>query len=351
LDARWNQKKGKPEYMQSLQLDSVSLRCQVEQWPLTEPFSITGHTFETIDVLLVSVEKDGVMGRGEATGVYYKDDRPVSMLPIIEGVRAQIESRVSRISLQKMLPPGGARNALDCALWDLEAKLSDCPAWQLAGLEGQKPLMTTFGCGADSPSRMAAVAAGYKDARAIKIKLTGEPVDIDRIRAVRSARPDVWLAVDANQGFTLSFLERMMPVLVEANVELIEQPLPIGQESLLDGFRSPIPIAADESLQSHEDFPRLAGRFDVVNLKLDKCGGLTEALALARAAHELGMKTMVGNMIGTSLAMAPATLVGQLCSVVDLDGPIFLASDRADPADYANGSITCPPSLWGWPTA
>jgi L-alanine-DL-glutamate epimerase-like enolase superfamily enzyme len=195
---------------------------------------------------------------------------------------------------------------------------------------------------------MAARACVYKNARAIKLKLTGEPMDADRVRAVREALPDVWLGVDANQGFTRDGLESLLPVFCDAHVSLIEQPFPIGQEALLDGFRSPIPIAADESAQGIADLHGITGRFDVVNIKLDKCGGLTEGLAMARAASAAGLGTMVGNMSGTSLAMAPAFLVGQLCnSVVDLDGPVFLTSDRATTVDYADGLIMCGREVWG----
>jgi L-alanine-DL-glutamate epimerase-like enolase superfamily enzyme len=207
--------------------------------------------------------------------------------------------------------------------------------------------MAAFTCGADQPQEMAAKARSYTSARAIKLKLTGDEVDTARVRAVRDARPEVRLSVDANQGFSRAFLDRLMPTLVESRVALLEQPFPVGQEGWLDGFRSPIPIAADESVQSLVDIPRLVGRFDVVNIKLDKAGGLTEGLAMARAAEALGLKAMIGNMLGTSLAMAPGFLVGQLCSVVDLDGPILLKRDRVDPVDYTDGWMTCPEALWG----
>lgn len=328
-------------------MSSLSLRADIERWPLTTPFRITGYTFDVIEVLLVTVARDGHVGRGEATGIYYKNDKPEGMIRQIEALRTTIEKGISRDALQDILPPGGARNALDCALWDLDAKLLRLHAWQIAQLDEPKPLLTTFGCGADTPERMASVARSYLHARAIKLKLTGEPVDADRVRAVRAVLPQVWLAVDANQGFTRPFLEHLMPVLMETRVSLIEQPFPVGQEALLDGFRSPIPIAADESVLSRADIPGLAGRFGVVNIKLDKCGGLTEGLAMARAASEHGLKTMVGNMIGTSLGMAPAFLVGQLCEVVDLDGPLFLKTDRAVPVRYDDGLLRCPEALWG----
>jgi L-alanine-DL-glutamate epimerase-like enolase superfamily enzyme len=196
---------------------------------------------------------------------------------------------------------------------------------------------------------MAATAKGYLTAKAIKLKLTGEPLDADRVRAVREARTDAWLGIDANQGFSREFLERLLPVLVDNRVQLIEQPFPIGQEALLDQFHSPIPIAADESVQTMADITGLVGRFDMVNVKLDKCGGLTEAMAMVHTVRELGLGSMVGNMLGTSLAMAPAFLVGQLCDVVDLDGPILLKTDRANCARYEGGYIACSEALWGGP--
>jgi L-alanine-DL-glutamate epimerase-like enolase superfamily enzyme len=325
----------------------LSLRVESEQWPLEVPFRISGRIWEVLDVIHVTLEQGGHEGCGEAAGVYFRNESVTSMVTQIESVRTTIESGISRAALQDMLPPGGARNALDCALWDLEAKLVGHPVWHLAGLSAPQPLVTTFGCGADSPESMASVALAYTEARAIKLKLTGEPVDAARVSAVREARPDVWLGVDANQGFTRPFLEQLMPALTQAGVALIEQPFPVGQEAWLDDFNSPIAIAADESVRGMADLPTLAGRFSVVNIKLDKSGGLTEALAMARACHELGLDTMVGNMFGTSLAMAPAFLVGQLCKVVDLDGAVFLQSDRADSGVYRGGTIMCSERVWG----
>jgi L-Ala-D/L-Glu epimerase len=325
----------------------LTLHARVEQWPLVAPFRITGHTWEHLDVLLVGLERNGLVGQGEAAGVYYKNDTPPSMLRQILGLRARIEAGLARGEAQKLLPPGGARNALDCALWDLEAKIIGRPVWRIAGLDTPRPLLTTFTCGADEPEKMAAAARAYQGARAIKVKLTGAPQDADRVRAVREARPDAWLGVDGNQGFTASALERLLPTLVEARVALIEQPFPIGQDAQLAGVKSPIPIAADESVQSAIDIPELAGRYQVVNIKLDKAGGLTEGLAMANAARELGLECMVGNMLGTSLAMAPAYLVGQHCKVVDLDGPVFLKADRPISVRYRDGFIDCPDTVWG----
>jgi L-alanine-DL-glutamate epimerase-like enolase superfamily enzyme len=325
----------------------LTMRVEMEHWPLVTPFRIAGYTFWAIDALVVTLEKDGIVGRGEAAGVYYRNDRPVGMLEKLRSLTSIVADGIDRESLRRVLPPGGARNALDCALWDLEAKLIGQAAWQIAGLGDPRPLVTTFTCGADEPERMAATARSYAGARAIKLKLTGEALDTERIRAVRDSLPDVWLAVDANQGFDRPTLERLMPAMVDARVALIEQPFPIGREDWLAGLQSPIAIAADESVQCLADLLRLARCFDVINIKLDKCGGLTEGLAMARAARAMGLQAMVGNMMGTSLAIAPAFVLGQLCTVVDLDGPVFLRADRANPVRYADGMIACPRELWG----
>jgi len=326
----------------------IAMTLTLETWPLNSPFQITGYTWSELENIVVSLRKDNCCGRGEAAGVYYRNDRPQSMLRQLEALRGQIETGITRESAQALLPPGGARNALDCALWDLEAKLTGQPAWRSAGLDlAPRPLVTTFTCGADDPEKMAAEAMKWRQAKAIKLKLTGERLDTERVRAVRAARPDVKLGIDANQGFTLPFLEWLLPVLVDSGVELIEQPLPIGQEKLLLQLRSPIPLAADESAQSLKDLPGLVSLFQVVNIKLDKCGGLTEGLAMAKAAKELGLQVMVGNMMGTALAMAPGFILGQHCAHVDLDGALSLRQDRHPPVDYSGGLISCPPQVWG----
>jgi L-Ala-D/L-Glu epimerase / N-acetyl-D-glutamate racemase len=331
-------------------MESLQLEAAIEKWPLMAPFRITGRTWEFVEVLVVRVRRGPYVGYAEAAGVYYHNETPESMLNQVDQLRTAVESDIGRRQLQSALPAGGARNALDCALWDLEAKVSGRSVWEIAGLQKPHPLLTTFTCGAAKPSQMADTARKYTGARAIKLKLTGEPEDAERVLAVREARPDVWLGIDANQGFTRQSLERLLPTLTKAGVELIEQPFPVGQDALLDGFQSPIAIAADESAQTLEDVAGLSGRFNVVNIKLDKCGGLTEALEVARRASELGLSCMVGNMLGTSLGMAPGYLVGQQCSVVDLDGPIFLKSDRPVPVQYIEGLISCPETLWGGPS-
>lgn len=322
-------------------------QARLERWPYASPFQISGYLWTESELVYVEVERDGLRGRGECAGVYYKDDSPQRCLEQIEGVRDALAQGAGRAELADLLPDGGARNALDCALWDLEAKQQRVPVWKLAGLNEPRPVRTTYTVGAEDPAVMAERAIAFGGARALKLKLTGTPEDAERVRAVRRARPDAWLAVDANQGFTRAFLEEMLPVLIDARVQLIEQPLPVGREADLGGFKSPIPIAADESAVTIADLPNLKNRFDIVNIKLDKCGGLTAGLAMASAARQSGLGVMVGNMMGTSLAMAPAFLVGQLCDVVDLDGPLLLREDRKPSVEYKNGDIWCSEDVWG----
>lgn len=326
-----------------------TVSARLERWAYAAPFRISGYEWTEAELVYVEIARDGLTGRGECAGVYYKEDSPAKCLADIERVRDAVARGAGREDLADLLPEGGARNALDCALWDLQAKTEGAAVWQLAGLEKPHPVRTTYTIGAAEPAVMAARAVAFSDARALKLKLTGDPEDSDRVRAVRAARPGVWLAIDANQGFTRDFLESMMPVLTQARVELIEQPFPVGREADLDGFQSPIPIAADESAQGLADLPQLAGRFDIVNIKLDKCGGLTPALAMARAARDMGLGLMVGNMMGTSLAMAPAFLIGQLCDVTDLDGPLLLRDDRKPGVEYRDGDIWCSDAVWGGP--
>ncbi|MEA3181522.1 MAG: L-Ala-D/L-Glu epimerase [Gammaproteobacteria bacterium] len=329
-------------------MSGVTLSVRVEKLKLAAPFRISGFVFEEQDVAVVELRDGWHLGRGEASGVYYLDDKIESIVAAIESRRTAIESGMDRLSLQRLLPPGGARNAIDCAMWELEASRRGVPVWELAGVGALRPLVTTFTLGADDPQTMAAGARKYSHARSLKLKLTGDlEMDIARIRAVRGARPDVWIGVDANQGYTIGALSVLLDELVRAEVALLEQPLARGHEADLQGFTSPIPIAADESAQTLADLPGLIGRFQIVNIKLDKCGGLTEGLAMARRAREIGLGVMVGNMVGSSLAMAPGFILGQLCDVVDLDGPIFLSRDCTPGAVYAEGKIQCGEEVWG----
>ena len=328
----------------------LRLRASLKSWPIKAPFHITGYTFTAFDALIVELsDEHGHVGCAEAQGVYYHQDTPSTMLFQIEALRELIESGLTREELQRWLPAGGARNVLDCALWDLDAKRAGKPVWELAGLNAPKPLLTTYTIGAESPEVMARRASEFLDARAIKLKLTDDDDNAERVLAVRKARPDVWLMVDANQGLTRESLARLLPTLVEARVDVVEQPFPVGNEAWLDGWERPIRFAADESVLDRADLAKMVGRVDVINIKLDKCGGLTEALAIAHEARELGFELMVGNMGGSSLAMAPSFVVGQLCDVVDLDGPINLLADYEPSVVYEAGTIWCPDNLWGGP--
>jgi L-alanine-DL-glutamate epimerase-like enolase superfamily enzyme len=327
---------------------ALRLNIAVEKLRLAAPFRISGYVFEEQEVIVVTLDDGLHSGRGEASGVYYLGDTAEIMMAAIEGARGAIEAGIDRPTLQTLLPAGGARNAVDCALWELDAQRLRSPVWKLAELPPPKPLVTTFTLGADDPAAMAEGARKYAQARSLKLKLTGDlDLDIARVRAVRAARPEVWMGVDANQGYAIDALESLIGALVPANVSLLEQPLKRGREADLEGFTSRIPIAADESALSLVDLAALVGRFDVVNIKLDKCGGLTEGLAMAHEARRLGLQVMVGNMVGTSLAMAPAFVLGQLCDVVDLDGPIFLAQDRTPGMTYADGAAWSGDNVWG----
>jgi L-alanine-DL-glutamate epimerase-like enolase superfamily enzyme len=315
---------------------------------LAQPFRISGFEFDTADVLVTTLDDGEHRGIGEAAGVYYLGDDLAHMQGAAEGARAAVEAGVDRDELRTILPPGGARNAIDAALWDLEAARSGKPVWQLAGLASPRPLTTTFTASADTPEAMAHTARGYAQARSIKMKLTGElALDIARVAAVRGARPDVWLGVDGNQGFERKDLDALVAALVEHKVALLEQPLARGHEAELEGLASPVPIAGDESLLTLADLANAQGWFDVVNIKLDKCGGLTEGLLMAAEARRLGLGVMVGTMIGTSLATAPGFVLGQVADLVDLDGPTFLAADRAPSVIYSNGTLFAGPEVWG----
>jgi L-alanine-DL-glutamate epimerase-like enolase superfamily enzyme len=327
---------------------SVELELHNEPLPMSAPFRIAGHVFEAMPATVVTLREGDCVGRGEAAGVYYNDDHPETMIATLEALRPRIEAGLGRDALRTLLPAGGARNALDCALWELESQRSGVPVWKLAGLDKVDRLLTTFTVGADEPFVMADRAAAYTQARALKLKLTGDPaLDAARVRAVRARCPSAWIGVDANQGYSAATLASLLPVLVEANIALLEQPCVRGRESDLDGIERPLPFAADESILDLAELEARHHRFDVINIKLDKCGGLTEGLLMAKRARELGKQVMVGNMCGTSLAAAPAFVLGQYCDIVDLDGPIFLAKDRTPSVKYEDGYIHCGDEVWG----
>ena len=345
-----------PAALDSIDLDTAlaalepcapRIEVEVARLPLREPFRISDHVFHHIETVVLHLEADGCVGRGEAAGVFSLDDTPSLIAQRLADVRPAIAQGVDHARLAQLFPAGGARNAFDCALWDLQAQRMGTPVWSLLGMAPPGPLLTTYTIGCAAPGRMAAQAAGYADARAIKIKLCGDEEDDRRIAAVRAARPDVWLAIDANRSLTPATLRYLVPALRAADVQLVEQPFAIGADDALAGFDLPMALAADESIQTIADLDRLAHLYRVVNIKLDKCGGLTDGLRLAQRARALGLEVMVGNMLGTSLAMAPAWLLGQFCKIVDLDGPIFLKADCAPGAIYGNGYMDCPAALWG----
>ena len=327
----------------------LTLTTETAVLRLAKPFRISGYVFETAEVLVVTLGDGDHRGRGEGAGAYYLGDDLAKMRGDVEVARAAIEAGPTREELRQIMPPGGARNAVDAALWELEAQRSGTPVWRLAGLEAEpKPIVTTFTVGADTPEVMAQTARDYAGAKSIKVKLTGElPLDLARIAAIRAARPDVWLGVDGNQGFKRHELQALVDGLLPHRVSLLEQPLARGQEAELDGFTSAIPIAGDESLLTLADIAPAKGRFDVVNIKLDKCGGLTEGLLMIAEARRFGLGVMVGTMVGTSLATAPGFVLGQLADLVDLDGPTFLADDPAPRVTYADGTLYAGPEVWG----
>lgn len=312
------------------------------------PLRITGYIFEAMPSVVATVRDSDSVGRGEAAGVYYLGDDQDRMVATIEEVRTAIEDGIDRNELQSLLPSCGARNALDCALWDLEAKTSGEPVWKLAGIAAPRSLVTVFTLPADDPAVVSDRLSKLDFAKAIKLKLDGVvEADRDRLAAVRAARPDVWLSVDANQGYCEADLDALTATLRDFSVSLVEQPVARGQEAILAGWKPGIPVAADESIVDLAELRERGHAFDVINIKLDKCGGLTEALAIALEAKAMGKQLMVGNMGGSTLAMAPGFIVGQLCDYVDLDGPHGLVDDPFAQGIYSRGEIFVPESVWG----
>jgi L-alanine-DL-glutamate epimerase-like enolase superfamily enzyme len=313
-----------------------------------EPFRISGYVFEAMPAVLATVSAKGASGRGEAAGVYYLGDDQDHMVGEIESVRNAVESGVDRAGLQSLLPAAGARNALDCALWELEARQTGVPVWRLAGAPEPKARLTTFTLGADEPAVFERKLGELHSSRAIKLKLEGNiDADRERLAMLRARYPDSWLMADANQGFSANDFDQLESMLVEHRVAVLEQPVRRGEEASLEGWKPPFPIAADESILTFAELNERARYFDMINIKLDKCGGLTEALAIARAALASGKTLMVGNMAGGTLAMAPAFIIAQYCEVVDLDGPAGLADDPYVDQIYSDGEIFVPETLWG----
>ncbi len=327
---------------------SRSLSVEIERWPVAGAFTISRGAKTHVDVVTVTIAQGDARGRGEATPIYYHGETAESVRDAVIAAAGRIEAAVGRDDVQRLLPRGAARNALDAALWDLEAKLGCIPAWRLAGLAEPAALTTAYTISLGDPERMRADAEKAAGTYPLfKLKLAGEG-DIERVAAVRSGAPEARLIVDANEAWTGRDVAAKATALLPYGVELIEQPVKAGEDALLDGVRSPIPLCADESCQDRTDLARCIGRYQAINIKLDKAGGLTEALALAAEAQAAGLELMVGCMLSTSLGIAPATLVAQGARWVDLDGPLLLARDR-DPAIQFDGAIMAPPpsDLWG----
>lgn len=325
----------------------MQVSFQRVDWEFASVFRIAYRTRTHAETVLVKLEDGALLGRGEALGVSYHGETPDTILEQLQDVASDLCAGLSREELQHRLPPGGARHALDCALWDLQAKRSGRRVWELAGLKTVRPLVTAYTLGVDTPEVMAQAAAGAAWASLLKVKLSGDG-DLERVRAIRQMRPDAEIIVDANQGWNERRLQEFTPQLAALGVKLIEQPLPADKDECLAGFASPVPLCADESCQTSESLPWLRGKYQYVNIKLDKTGGLTEALDLARLARQQGFKLMVGCMAGTSLSMAPAFVVGQLCDLVDLDGPLLLRSDVPDAICYQGNLMSAPQArLWG----
>jgi L-alanine-DL-glutamate epimerase-like enolase superfamily enzyme len=325
----------------------MDLSVRIERWPLANAFTISRGS-KTEAVVVVAELTDGAhRGRGECVPYPRYNESPEGVAAAIEAMRPALARGLDRTALQSEMPAGAARNALDCAFWDLEAKRSGRRAYALAGLAPPQPLITAYTISLQEPQAMAEAAARTAARPLLKVKL-GAGDDGERIAAVRRAAPNAELIVDANEGWTDDNLVQNLAACTQAGVTLIEQPLPEGRDGALARIKRPIPVCADESVHDRATLKALAGKYDAINVKLDKTGGLTEALALAGEAQRLGFRIMVGCMVGTSLAMAPAILAAQGASVVDLDGPLLLAKDRPDGLRYDGSRVDPPESpLWG----
>jgi L-alanine-DL-glutamate epimerase-like enolase superfamily enzyme len=323
------------------------LSVRREIFPIRGAFRISRGAKTAAEVVVAEVEQDGLMGRGECVPYARYGESVHGVAAALEGMAAAVTDGLTRDELRGLMAPGAARNALDCALWDLEAKQTGRPAWRLAGLDRPpEPLITCYTLSVDEPAAMAQAARGVPHPL-LKMKLTGSG-DLERVRAVREAKPAARLVVDANEAWTLDQLQRFAPAFAELGIEMIEQPLPASEDEALRGYRSPVPLGADESCHGLESLDRLQGLYSVLNIKLDKTGGLTEALLMKRAAEAAGFSLMIGCMVASSLAMAPAVLLAQGTRFADLDGPLLLAEDRR-PALRYDGALLYPPApeLWG----
>jgi L-alanine-DL-glutamate epimerase-like enolase superfamily enzyme len=324
-----------------------AMTVREERWPLASAFVISRGAKTEAQVVVVELRDGPHLGRGEAVPYARYGETLEGVLTDIEALRDGMETDLDREALQGALPPGAVRNALDCALWDLEAKRAGMRAWRLAGRDRLDPVKTCFTLSLASPADMGEAARAAANRPMLKLKIGG-PDDLDRVQAVRAAAPKTRLVVDANEGLSFEDLRRLAPELAKLGVQLIEQPLKAGEDEALEGYMSPVTLCADESLHTRAELALCAKRYGAINIKLDKAGGLTEALALKREAEALGLEIMAGCMVATSLAMAPALLIAQGARTVDLDGPLLLAKDR-EPGLRFIGSMIEPPeaALWG----
>jgi L-alanine-DL-glutamate epimerase-like enolase superfamily enzyme len=325
----------------------MKLSVHQEIWPVARPFRIAGREWTSFESVVVELAHDGAVGRGEALGIFYFGETSKSLAAQVEQVAEAVVAGIDRAGLQLLLPPGGARNALDCALWDLEAKTSGKSVWDLAGV-APKALDTVYTISIEAdPEQMAEHAAAASAHTLLKVKLDAHQ-PLERIRAIRRARQDAHIVVDANQAWTFEQLECLAPAFADLGVQMIEQPLPRGADAVLEGYRAPVLLGADESCLHRGELAAAAKRYQMINVKLDKTGGLTHALELVREARGLGLGLMVGSMAGSSLAMAPAFVIGCLVDLVDIDGPLLLKRDRLPGMRYTGGRVDPPgPELWG----
>lgn len=318
-----------------------------ESWPLAAPFAISRGSKTSTEVIVATIGEEGVTGRGECVPYARYGESAEGVVDILRTLAPDIAAGMDREALQRALPAGAARNALDCALWDFEAKKTGTPVWKLAGLPEPGPVTTAFTLGLDSPDAMGRAARAESHRPLIKMKLAGEG-DLERVATVREAAPNSRLIVDANEGWATDMVGPFGAALAGLGVEMIEQPLPAGADGLLADLPHPVPIYADESCHDRASLESVMGKYDGVNIKLDKTGGLTEALALKREAEAAGLGVMVGCMVATSLAMAPGVLLAQDAAIVDLDGPLLLARDRDDGLVFAESELFPPcVALWG----
>ena len=325
----------------------IDLSVRHETFPLAKTFTISRGSRTQSDVILVELTQDGVTGRGECLPYARYGETIDGVVQTIESQCKALARGLDRMGLQKALPAGAARNALDCAFWDLEAKQAGCRVWELLGQPEPGPVVTAYTLSLDSAEKMGEAAAKEAERPLLKVKLAG-PENLDRIAAVRAQAPRSRIILDANEGWTPAIYAQLAPHLAVLGVDLVEQPLPAGQDQALASMQHLVPVCADESCHDTASLEALVGLYDFVNIKLDKTGGLTEALALKAAAKALGLRIMVGCMLATSLSMAPALLVAQEAEVVDLDGPLLLARDRPNGLRYEASQVyPSAPALWG----